>query len=99
MKNLVIGLNCTYREARLMLNGDKGMNLKDRILLEIKTQEAFEGKVKDKELIIKILNSCKWESEFFAMVDVRFHRYGKLSYESHRFYFVKDYLKYLFKGI
>lgn len=65
---------------------------KTRILKELQLQEKIQGHVDNKDLIIKIVNYCKFESEFISLCKIEFYRYGIESYKIHRFYYVKDYM-------
>lgn len=68
------------------------MGLRESVLKELDVQEKISGKVEHKDLILRILDACKYESEFFALCNVYHHRYGVLSYQTHRFYSVKSHL-------
>lgn len=70
--------------------------MKAKIIKELEKQEKILGYIPNKDLILKILDSVQYESEFFALIQPYFHRYGKLSYESHRFYRIKPYILPLF---
>jgi hypothetical protein len=67
--------------------------MKSKILKELKVQELIEGEVKDKDLILKILDCCKLESEFWNFIQTTHHRYGRMSYETHCFYSIKEHFK------
>ena len=63
---------------------------RQKLLQEIEIQEETQGSLDNKELMLKIVNACKTSNEIDTFFRIEFHRYGKLSYETHRFYFVKD---------
>jgi hypothetical protein len=64
---------------------------REKVIKELEIQESI-SEVENKDLILKILDSCKTSNEFLTFCDVKFHSYGKLSYEAHRFYSVKAHL-------
>jgi hypothetical protein len=72
------------------------MSLRERVLKELAVQESLAGLVENKPLILKILDTAKWESEFLTLCEVSCHRYGPLSYQIHRFYSIKKHLLPLF---
>lgn len=65
------------------------MNIKERIQKEIEIQKNIEGEKCQDDILLKLLNSITLQSQWHAFIDVKFHSYGKLSYECHRFYYPK----------
>ncbi len=68
-----------------------------KILKELEIQESIQGVIDNKELILKIVAHCKMSSEIEAMLNVKYHQYGKSVMNSHRFWFIKHHLINLFK--
>ena len=68
------------------------MNIREKVKNELAVQESIIGEIKNKDLILKILNACKTQNEFRTFVKITHHRYGKLSYECHTFYDIQDHL-------
>lgn len=62
---------------------------REKILKELEIQEKIQGSIPDKNLIIKLLNTCTTHEEFRTFVDITFYSYGKYSYQCHRFYSIK----------
>lgn len=74
------------------------MNSRAKILKALAIQAQIEGQTENITLLEKIVGTVKYSSEFDAFVTVRQHRYGKLSYETHHFYYIKDYMKQMLRG-
>jgi hypothetical protein len=70
-------------------------NVKNRILKELLIQESIEGKSNDIEIIRTVLPVLKTQMDLNILFNVKFHRYGKLSYEVHRFYYPSELLNNL----
>ncbi len=70
-------------------------NIKERIIKELLIQESIEGKSNDIEIIRKVLPILKTQMELNILFKIKFHRYGKLSYEVHRFYYPSELLNNL----
>jgi hypothetical protein len=70
-------------------------NIKERIIKELLIQESIEGKSNDIEIIRKVLPILKTQMDLNILFNVKFHRYGKLSYEVHRFYYPSELLNNL----
>jgi hypothetical protein len=70
-------------------------NIKERIIKELLIQESIEGKSNDIEIIRKVLPILKTQMDLNILFNIKFHRYGKLSYELHRFYYPSELLNNL----
>jgi hypothetical protein len=70
-------------------------NIKERIIKELLIQESIEGKSNDIEIIRKVLPILKTQMDLNILFKIKLHRYGKLSYESHRFYYPSELLNNL----
>ena len=66
------------------------MSIRDRITKEIAVQKSIEGEKCQDKLLLDFLNVVKMESQWDAFVNCEFYKYGKYSYESHRFYYPKE---------
>lgn len=73
------------------------MNLRNRITKEIEIQKSIEGDKCQDELLLKVLNILKTESQWRELVKCEHYRYGTLSYQTHRFYYPKEELLELLK--
>lgn len=62
------------------------MNGKEKLRARLDKQREIEGGSKDLDLLYVILDVVVTESDWRAMTVCRHHRYGTLSYETHRFY-------------
>lgn len=71
------------------------MTTRNKLLERLKVQAEHEGVTSNIALLVKVAHILKYSSQWQALVDVRFHKYGKLSYESHRFYYAKPELNQL----
>ncbi|QUH21756.1 hypothetical protein [Alkaliphilus sp. B6464] len=70
------------------------MNVKERIKKEIEIQKNIEGEKCQDKILLEFLNAVTMQSQWDSFVNVKFHPYGKLSYECHRFYYpTKELLK------
>lgn len=65
------------------------MNIRERIKKKIEKQKSIEGDKCQEEILLKFLDVVKTQSQWDAFIDCKHHRYGKLSYETHRFYYPK----------
>lgn len=63
----------------------------------LKIQQSIEGYTPETALLLTILPELTMLSEWQALVNVKHHRYGKLSYECHKFYYPSPLLKSLEK--
>jgi hypothetical protein len=63
------------------------MNIKERIKKEIEIQKKIEGDACQEKLLLGVLQVLKLQSQWDALIDVKHHKYGKFSYETHRFYY------------
>ncbi|MFT8349256.1 hypothetical protein [Clostridium saccharoperbutylacetonicum] len=66
------------------------MNIKERIKKELEIQKSIEGEKCQEEILLKFLEAIKTKMQWELFVNCEFHRYGKNSYESHRFYYPKE---------
>ena len=64
---------------------------KEKILKELQRQLEIEGN-EYHDLLVNLLNILHSQEEWRMLVNCRFHSYGKLSYESYRFYYPKQIL-------
>lgn len=64
-------------------------NQRNKILAELVTQATHEGETANIRACRTILQHSTTSEEWYALVSTQFHRYGNLSYEAHRFYYVK----------
>lgn len=67
-------------------------NIKKRILKELLIQEEIEGNSYNIDLIRKVLPVLKTQMDLNVLFKIKYHRYGKLSYEAHRFYYPSELL-------
>lgn len=63
------------------------MSRKDKIKNEIKIQKEIEGELCQEEILLAFLDVFKTHEEWRMFIDCKWHKYGKMSYESHRFYY------------
>jgi hypothetical protein len=68
-------------------------DLRTKILAEIDVQAAHEGVTDNINAVRAIARHVKTSGEWQALISVGHHRYGKLSYETHRFYYVRDWVQ------
>ena len=61
----------------------------------LRRQQRIEGYTPETALLLKILPEVKMQSQWRALTTVMHHRYGKLSYEIHIFYYPSPLLKSL----
>ena len=66
-----------------------------KILKDLKIQKEIEGETPDTKLLEQYLSMITTTREWDAMTVARFCRYGKMSYECHRFWYPSDLLKRL----
>ena len=71
----------------------------DSLFKELKIQEKIEGKSDNIDLCRIIVKHLKSNMDIRAFFDVKMHRYDKLSYQVHSFYYVKENIKELFKAV
>ena len=62
------------------------MITRDKILKDLAVQEKHEGKTENIRIIRLFLADITTSSQWHAFIAVRWHRYGILSYQCHRFY-------------
>ncbi len=70
-----------------------------KIKKALKLQQSIEGYTTDTALLLKILPFVEMQSEWSALTTVGEHRYGKLSYECHRFYYPSKLLTDLIEAL
>lgn len=68
-----------------------------KILNCLDIQEKIEGETENLKQVKKLLKHLKKASEIDVFFEIKGHRYGKLSYEVHHFYYVKEHLKPILK--
>ncbi len=74
-------------------------DLKKRILRELDVQMQHEGDTQNIRDVRTVLNHVQTSSEWQTLVSCRHHRYGVLSYETHRFYDLRPFVKNLAKDL
>lgn len=67
------------------------MNRKS-IKAALKIQQSIEGFTPETALLLKVINLAQYSSEWQSLTTVQHHRYGKLSYETHNFYYPSELL-------
>lgn len=77
---------------------DEKLSETDRILKELEIQASVEGKTENILLLLKVLDYIDTKEEFHAFTTMNFHSYGKYSYQSYRFYYLKEKFISLFKS-
>lgn len=60
-----------------------------KILRALATQESIEGPTENIRLLRALYRHLTRSSEWQALVDVRHHKYGILSFQCHIFYYLK----------
>lgn len=68
------------------------MTTRTTLLAALKIQELEEGNTNNIQAIRAIVNNCNTTMEFEAFVNIKHHRYGTLSYQVHRFYYLKHWV-------
>ena len=58
----------------------------------LRVQQKIEGYTSETALLLKVLPLTQYQSEWSAMTTQRQHSYGKLSYETHHFYYPSELL-------
>ena len=72
------------------------MSIRERIIKEIEIQKEIDGELCQHEILLKYLNAVTTKEQWLALINVKHYPYGKLSYETHRFYYPKkELLKFL----
>lgn len=71
----------------------------DSLLKELNVQEEIEGRSDNIDLCRLIVKHLKTNADIRAFFNIKMQRYGKLSYEVHKFYYVKDNIKSLFNEV
>lgn len=64
-----------------------------KIEKELGVQEKIEGTTDNIRLLRKLLENLKTANEWREFTTVGWHRYGNQSFETYRFWYVKDYVK------
>jgi hypothetical protein len=75
------------------------MSLRAKIRSALIIQETIEGSTPNIEACRVVLDSIDTDTEWQALTDCRHHRYGVLSYEAHRFYYLKDWVLPMVKNL
>lgn len=70
----------------------------NKVLNSLEIQTQHEGRTTNIDQVKKALSLSKTSSEFLNFVNIKHVPYGKLSYECHKFYYIKDNFKPLFEG-
>ncbi len=68
------------------------MLTKDKILSRLAIQAKIEGETENIRLCRIVADHAKTAMDWQSLVTVKFHRYGKFSYEAHHFYYVKEWV-------
>lgn len=66
------------------------MTIKDTLIKSLDIQEASEGSTDNIKRLRRFLDCIKTDNQWQAFVQVKDKRYGKLSYEVHKFYYCTD---------
>jgi hypothetical protein len=69
------------------------MSLKDKILKELEIQAKFEGETSNIKMLRKILETVHSSNLWRELTTIKSLRYGKLSYECHHFYYLREEIK------
>jgi hypothetical protein len=75
------------------------MYKRNAVQIELDVQAAHEGETDNIRACRAVLKHAKTSSEWQALVSVKHHRYGPLSYETHRFYYLRDWVAPLVKEL
>ena len=67
-------------------------NQRNRIFAELDIQARQEGETSNITSCRIIARHAKTNQELQALLSIQHHRYGKLSYETHRFYYVRQWV-------
>lgn len=67
------------------------MSTKETIKKEIERQKSIEGEKCQDVFLLELLEITKSQNQWNLLVDVKFHKYGTMSYESHRFYYPSEF--------
>ena len=73
------------------------MNTKERIYKALDRQASIEGETENIKMVRSFVGCIKTNSQFVAFVNVKFHRWGKSSFQSYRFYYCTEELKNIMK--
>lgn len=71
------------------------MNRKIKLKKALKVQQKIEGFTPETALLLKLLPIIKTSSQWHLLTTVKHHSYGKLSYETHHFYYPSELLNNL----
>jgi len=66
------------------------MSTSKAILQNLAIQVEHEGLTDNIKLLFKFLNCITTNSQWRALVNVRYERHGKMSYQAHIFYYASD---------
>lgn len=70
----------------------------NKVLKSLEIQTQHEGLTSNINQVKVVLSLSKTSNEFLNFVTIKSVPYGKLSYECHHFYYIKDHFKPLFVG-
>jgi len=68
-------------------------NRKEKITKALRVQQSIEGYTPETGLLFKVLTAATTSADWRVLVTVKYHRYGPMSYEVHRFYYPSSLLK------
>jgi len=92
-----------YQDAVAILQyadeAEKHKSLRSKIEHALEIQQLHEGPTANIALCRHILTHVATEREWDSLVTVVHHRHGKLSYETHRFYYVKGWFIRFFNDL
>lgn len=71
----------------------------ESLLKGLDIQEKIEGPTENIALCRLVVPYLKTGMDVQAFFDIRFHRYAKHSYQSHKFLYVKENIKALFLAV
>lgn len=65
---------------------------REKIIKQLDIQQTIEGETPDIRLLRIILSHIKQDREWMALTTTKYHRYGKLSYEAHTFWYPREWV-------
>ena len=65
----------------------------DTIRKDLKQQQKVEGFTPETALLLAILPKVKTANQWRQLTTVKYYRYGRMSFESYRFYYPSKFLK------
>ena len=63
-----------------------------KVYRRVEVQASIEGETLNIKCLRILLKHLDMHGDFLHLVDVKYHRYGKLSYECHTFYYLKNHV-------